>query len=143
MQKILLPVDGSESSLRAVRHAVKLAGNNDKLGVTLLYVHWVPAPYGPVAPKMGKGELEKIEREHADPALAEAEKILRDAGINFTRDVIAAWDVGLTIAGRAEELDCDAIVMGKSGGGGLTQLLLGSTANKVAQLSELPVVLVK
>lgn len=143
MKKILLPVDGSESALRAVKHVIKHAENKGELDVTLLYVHFTPVRFGSVAPELEPGEFAKIEKEDATPALAEAEKLLRDAGISFKREVRASREPAVTIAKMGDELDCDSIVMGKHGGGALSKLMVGSTAKKVAHLAETPVVLVK
>lgn len=44
MLKLLVPMDGSESALRAVDHVVKLAEANASLSVLLLYVHYEPVP---------------------------------------------------------------------------------------------------
>jgi nucleotide-binding universal stress UspA family protein len=143
MLKILLPVDGSEGAMRAVRHVAKLAEGRDDATVTLLYVHFEPAPLGGIAPNVPRERMKQIERENADPVLAEAEKLLQEAGIKFERDVQAAEFIAPMIAKRAAELGCDAIVMGAYGGGRITKALMGSTATKVVQHVEVPVTLVK
>jgi nucleotide-binding universal stress UspA family protein len=143
MEKILLPVDGSDSALRAVKHVIKHAENKGDLAVTLLYVHFTPVRFGSVGPELEPGEFAKIEKEYAAPALAEAEKLLREADISFKREVRASREPAVTIAKLADELGCDNIVMGKHGGGALSKVMVGSTAKKVAHLAETPVVLVK
>jgi nucleotide-binding universal stress UspA family protein len=47
------------------------------------------------------------------------------------------------IARRAQELGCDAIVMGSRGMGRIANLVIGSVATKVVHLTALPVTLVK
>jgi nucleotide-binding universal stress UspA family protein len=143
MKKILLPVDGSDSALRAVKHVIREAENKGELDITVLYVHFTPVRFGSVAPELAPGEFAKIEKEDAEPALAEAEKLLRDAGISFKREVRASREPAVTIAKLADELGCDSIVMGKHGGGVLSKVMVGSTAKKVAHLADTPVVLVK
>ena len=47
------------------------------------------------------------------------------------------------ITRKAEELNCDAIIMGTRGMGALGNLVMGSIATKVVHLTRLPVTLVK
>lgn len=143
MSKILLPVDGSKTALHAVQHAIQLAEGHDDMKVDLLYVHYEPVRFGAVAPQVTPKQMKEIEQEAAGPVFGEAEKLLREAGIGFEREVRAGRDVAPVIARRAEELGCDAIVMGSHGGGSLSHMLLGSTATKVAHLAKVPVTLVK
>jgi len=143
MWKILLPVDGSESSLRAVRHVAQLAKGKDDVSVTLLYVHYEPVPLGAVAASVTADQVKGIERQYADPVLGGAEGLLREAGVDFEREIRVASDIAPTIAQRAEALGSDAVVMGTHGGGPLAQALMGSTATKVVHLVKVPVTLVK
>jgi nucleotide-binding universal stress UspA family protein len=143
MSKLLLPVDGSDSAMRAVKHAIQLAKGRDDAKVNLLYVHYEPVRFGAVAPQVEPGQMKEIERQAAGSVFSEPEKLLREAGINFEHEVRAGRDVAPLIAKRAEELGCDAIVMGSHGGGSLANMLLGSTATKVANIAKVPVTLVK
>lgn len=143
MSRILLPVDGSESALHAVKHAIQLAQGRGEAKVTLLYVHYEPVHFGAVAPQVTSEQMKEIEQSAAGPVFGEPEKLLREAGIDFEREVRAGRDIARVIAKRVEELGCDAIVMGSHGGGSLAHALLGSTATKVAHLVKVPVTLVK
>jgi nucleotide-binding universal stress UspA family protein len=143
MLKIMIPVDGSESSLNAVRHVVRLKESNLSLSVMLLNVYQEPVPYGALDAQVTADRIREIEKEYTDPALAEAEKVLREAGIEYERELRVAVDIAPMIARRAEELGCDAIVMGTHGGGALARALMGSTAMKVVHLVRLPVTVVK
>ncbi|HKK03099.1 MAG TPA: universal stress protein [Gammaproteobacteria bacterium] len=143
MWKILLPVDGSESALNAVKHVVETARARDDVAVTLLYVHLEPVRFGAVAAAQEAPNIAEVEKKFAEPALAEASKLLIEAKVRYEREVHIAEDVAPMIAKRAEELDSDAIVMGTHGGGPLARALLGSTAMKVVHLAKAPVTLVK
>lgn len=143
MFKILLPVDGSDSALNAVRYVIKLAKGRDDVALTALYVHFEPVRFGAVAAPVEPPDIGKIEKEYADPAFAEATKLLREAKIEFKREMHVAEDVASMIAKRAKELDSDTIVMGTHGGGPLAQALMGSTAMKVVHLVKAPLTLVK
>jgi nucleotide-binding universal stress UspA family protein len=143
MSKILLPVDGSESALRAVQHVVQLAKGRNDMSVALLHVHYEPVRFGAVAPQVTPEQFKKIEEEAAEHVFAGAEKLLGGAQIKFEREVRVARDVAPVIAKRAEELGCDAVVMGSHSGSALADALIGSTASKVAHLVKVPVTLVK
>ena len=109
MPKLLLPFDGSESALRAVRHAISIA----------LY-------FGDISVHIATADGERSER--VDPALprpldgralgeadaipvAQAERLLRDAGVPCIREPLHGWRAD-AIARRANEVRCDGIVMG-------------------------------
>jgi nucleotide-binding universal stress UspA family protein len=141
--KILLPVDGSESSLRAVQYAAKLVEGKEDVFVTLLYVHYEPVPFGAVSALVSKAQIDAARQEHAEPVLAEAEKVLRTADVPFGRKVQVGDDIAQEIAACVEKTGSDAIVMGTYGGGRLRKALIGSTANKVVHLAKVPVTLVK
>jgi nucleotide-binding universal stress UspA family protein len=143
MWKILVPVDGSESALSAVRHAIKLAEGKSDAAVTLLYVHYTPVRYGAVAAQVTPAEIKEIERTSADAVLAEPEKLLRAANIRYEREMRVAVEIAPMIAKRAEELGSDTIVMGAHGGGALSKMLIGSTVTKVMHLTKLPVTVVR
>lgn len=143
MLKILIPVDGSEGSLNAVRHVIRLKESSTALSVILLNVYEEPVPYGAVSAQVPPERIREIEKEYTDPALAGAEKILQEARIDYERELRVAADIAPMIARRAEELGCDAIVMGTHGGGALARALMGSTAMKVIHLVKLPVTVVK
>ena len=142
MWKVLLPVDGSDCALRAVRYFIEMAAARDDVSATLLYVHYVPMRFGTVAAQVLPEDIRKMESEHAEPVMSSAETLLSEANIPFERDFRAAVDVAPTIAKRAEELGCDAIFMGAHGGGALARMLTGSTATKVVHLVKVPVTLV-
>ncbi len=142
MMKLLVPVDGSDSSLHAVEHVIRLAKENGPVSAHLLNVYDEPVRYGDVGVKMTKDQLKEAVREEGDPALATAERLLRDAGISYEREVHPG-NVPLTIARRAEDLGCDGIVMGTRGNGALANLVMGSVAMKVVHVAKTPVTLVK
>lgn len=139
--KILLPVDGSEGSLRAARHVAGLAALAPGLEVHLLSVQ-PPGDDWMVRRSFRPEELAEMEREWAEAALAPAREILEAADVN-TVEHVAQGEVPQTIVRLAEELACDQIVMGTRGQSPLGGLLLGSVATKVLHLSPLPVTLVK
>jgi nucleotide-binding universal stress UspA family protein len=130
--KILLAVDGSPQSGKAVQLASKLAAPAGTQVVVIHVIELVPT-------KMGPAELEL--REDARRLVERYAKQLADAGVNATIDVSRALSgrVGQVLVNAAADLQADLIVMGCRGRSELTSLLLGSVAHEVLQHSHCPV----
>lgn len=143
MHKVLLPFDGSEASLRAIKFVVSLRGLlSSPIRVDLLHVEGTPHNFGDFN---GAALLEHMRREltdHGNAVLDKAESELKAAKIESTR-TIAFGNAAQLIAGTAERLGSNHIIMGTTGLGSLGQLFLGSVANKVVHLAAVPVTLVK
>ncbi|GAB3550448.1 universal stress protein [Noviherbaspirillum agri] len=140
MQKILMPVDTSDSAQRAVRHAAAMARGNPALQLCLLNVQ------EPIEPRMHAqlthDEITALQAKDAERALEPLRRLLSEAGVPHSDD----WRTGpvaQTIADYARETGCDAIVMGTRGMNAIGNLVMGSTATKVIHLAHVPVTLVK
>ena len=143
MLKILVPVDGSEASLRAVDYVVnKTQRYKDGLDVHLINVQ-PPLPYGgQVSSLVGHHTIEEYHKEEGLKALEPARQKLDAAGVKYHYH-IAVGEPAEVIAQYAKEHGIEQIVMGTRGRGAVSGMLLGSVATKVLALSEVPVVLVK
>lgn len=140
--KILLPVDGSESALRAVDHLIAhSAWFSDVPEVHLLHVH-APIPIGRVQAHIGKETLQAYYLEESQALLVEAQKKLDAAG-RFHTTHIHVGQPAEVIVKMASELGCDLIVMGTHGRSGIAGLIMGSVASRVLHLATCPVLLVK
>jgi len=140
---ILIPVDGSPASLRAVDFAIKRHARNGTMALVLLYVQ----PIGSIDPA-GLSEVmppdwihEAVSQESAQ-ALKDAIDRCEGASVTF-KALTRSGQPAETIAQVAREEDVEQIVIGTRGLGGVKGLLLGSVANQVIQLAEVPVTLVK
>lgn len=142
MNKLLVPVDGSTASLRALKVAVSLARLSPNASLHLVHVHEEPLIYGEIAVYVPREKMEALQRAHSDGILDIAEAELRDSGVRHTREVLSG-PIAPTIAAHAERLGCDAIVMGRHGKTALGDLLMGSVALKVLHATRLPVMLVR
>jgi len=141
--KILLPVDGSQPSLRAVEHVIKnREWYKDVLELHLLNVQH-HMPYGHrVSSVIGHDKINEYHREEGMAALKPAMAKLDAAGLKYQYH-IGVGDAAETIAEYAREKGCDRIYMGTRGMGSVSNVLLGSVATKVIALSDVPVLLVK
>ena len=135
--KILLAVDGTAHSLDAVKCVVDHADwYREKPQVELLTVHR-PVPKLPrMGIAVGKAQIEQYYQEEGEQALAEAKKLLERAGLRFEPRILVG-DPAEVIVKHAKTAGCDVIAIGTPA------KWIGSTANKVMNLSEVPVLLVK
>lgn len=140
--KILLAVDGSAYSERAVAHVIAtVAAWREAPEIHLLYVH-PSIPVGRVQSHIGHDTLENYYREESLPHLAVAESALYTAGLVFTRH-IHVGEAADVVARVADELACDWIVMGNKGRSAVAEAVLGSVSHRVLHLAHCPVLLVK
>lgn len=140
--KMLVACDGSKTSLRAVRHAVKLAGAlSDAARISLISVHDDIA-LRHASRFVGKDAIDNYLREESETDLAAARKALDKAGIAHDM-IIRRGHVAAEIADAAARGRFDLIVMGSKGRSSLADLLVGSVATRVIELSAVPILLVK
>lgn len=141
MARILVPVDGSASALRALRHAAALAARG-RAELHLLHV-LPPMPlYGVVPATMHASQYHAACEALAQKALAPALRLVRRMRAAHRVHVVYG-DPAASIAERARRLKCGSIVMGTRGLGAVGSLVLGSVATKVIHLAGAPVTLVK
>ena len=139
--KILLPVDGSEVSLKAVRLAISLLQQGLSGSVVLANVQEPATLYEMVvAPDVEV--LERVSTAAGMDALASAETLLVNAGVVYERE-IASGDPAHTIVDIVERFACDLVIMGARGASALRSALLGSVSNEVLHAAHVPVMIVK
>lgn len=137
--RILIAVDGSKPSLKAVQKLVELADwFREPPQVELVTVH-LPVPKVGNVPK---GQLERYYREEGEAMLAAAKKKLDAAGVPYETRILVG-PVAESIVKHARERRCDLIYIGTRGMGELKSALIGSTATKVLHISDTPVLLVR
>jgi nucleotide-binding universal stress UspA family protein len=139
--RILIPVDGSDRSLAAVRYVIDtLAPADAELEIHLLNVQ--PALPSAASSFIDSGVVRDFHRDEGAKALASARQLFDKGGLRYA-DSTAVGEPAETITAYAEQRDCAGIVMATRGLGRAAGLLLGSVAHKVLQLSKVPVTLIK
>ena len=141
MLKILLSVDGSANSSRALDHVLALSAAGAQLEIHLLNVQ-LPIASGHVTLFVTQNQINQYLRDEGLKALQPARDRLDRSGVLYSYH-IGVGNVADTIAEYAKERHCDNVVMGTRGLSGWSNLLLGSVATKVLKLSPAPVTLVK
>jgi nucleotide-binding universal stress UspA family protein len=137
--KILVAVDGSKPSLKAVQLLVEHCDwYRDPSQVELVAVH-LPVPK---VANVNKAQLERYYHEEGEEMLKAAKKKLDAAGIAYQARVLVG-PVAETIVQHAKDKRCDLIYIGTRGMSELKSALIGSTATKVLHVSDTPVLLIK
>ena len=140
--KILLPVDGSENSLRAVQHVIAMKKQySEPIEVHLLNVQ-LPVASGAVKMFISQQQLNDFYRDEGVAALKDARALLDQAGVSYQHH-IGVGDLAGTITSYAKDKQCRQIVIGTRGRGSFAGALLGSVATKVVHLADIPVLLIK
>ena len=139
-EHILVPVDFSNSSARALHHARKRVAES---GGSLIIVHVVPADYGWLG--IGRDESRdldrSLQRQAADRLRAFAEE---HVGHNVAADLeVRVGQPAEEIVAAARESKCDSIVLSTRGLTGLDRYLIGSVADRVARFAPCPVILLR
>lgn len=146
MEKILVAIDGSETSDRAVLFACDLAKSFDAALLILTVAQeptLVAVPMGVMAEVEGvymtpRDVIESAAGEIVDRAAAQADV----AGVASVERLIRFGSPARTIVDTADEEGAGVIVMGRRGLGDFGALLLGSVTHKVMHIAKLPVVTV-
>ena len=140
---ILVPVDGSETSTKAVVKAVGLAKAFGSI-VTVLYVI-DPYPFTGVGADFAYGQAQYLSAAtaEANQALDEAKKVFEDAGVQVNTLLGEGHAVHEGIGRVLSSVDADLIVMGSHGRRGLEKLMLVSLSQLVLGVVHVPVLVVR
>lgn len=140
--KLLVAIDGSDNSLRALAEAVRLGGQL-KTGAELVLVnaHDDIAFRGP-SQFVGKQAVDDYLAELADHELKAAVGAAQASGLKFSVSKVRGH-VSEAILQVATGESVDMIVMGSKGRSALRDLLVGSVAQHVLSRASVPVLLVK
>lgn len=154
INNILVAIDGSENSFRAMEFALQLA---EKFGasIMLLNVFQVPMlvsqastdPMSTSTTASSSGsemkfvkDLKQIHEQMINKAVSDAKKLKPNVEVAAE---LKEGDPAVQIVETAKDENFDLIVIGHKGESRMQEFFLGSNSEKVAHLSECPVVIVK
>ena len=138
INKIMVPVDGSEYATRAARYATDMARLMDS-EILLIHCHKpFPAILGEPYFQKAINKILKKSGELLDPY----KKIVQDAGVTVT-DRILEGPAARAISEVAKIEKIELIVMGCRGRNDLEGLLLGSCTHRVLKTAPCPVLVVR
>lgn len=137
MNRILVGVDGSPESKQAAELATQLAGATGAK-LTLVYIARAAVPLGPESYALVYADWEQAEREYG-------KGVLREMTARCTRPNVPletrleGGPPAEAIADLATELKADLVAVGHRGRGRAQRFLLGSVADRLAQIAPCPV----
>lgn len=140
-RRILVPVDGSETSTRAVVAALQMAREN---GGRIRLVHALDE----LAYLSGyeySADLLKAARDQGARVLEDAQTMASSAGVPADGKLVetAGRRLGELVAEEARNWEADLVVVGTHGRRGMSRILLGSGAEQVLRMAPVPVLAVR
>lgn len=142
--RILVAVDGSDTSYLALKEAIKLANEHHSV---LRLVHVVdPTAFDAVVELPYVVEYQKLLEAAGQKVIEDCSIIVRNAGIKFEAVSIGIEHRGQQVCEAIEEQgrswQANVIVIGTHGRRGIGRLLLGSVAEGLIRIATKPVLLV-
>jgi nucleotide-binding universal stress UspA family protein len=138
--KLLVPVDGSENSLRALEAAIFLSKKLDAQITALHVMEKAPTVY--IHPQKELEELLKNFRKESERILEKCQQIGKNNRIELNM-AISEGDVASKIIQYAEKGRFDMVVMGHRGSGKFKEMVLGSVSEKVLHRTKCSVLIVR
>jgi nucleotide-binding universal stress UspA family protein len=140
-KRILVPVDGSETSTKALVAALQLAREG---GGRVRLIHTLDE----LAYLSGfevSGDLIQLARDYASKVLQDALEVAKAAGVPAESKLVegAGARLGEVVADEARAWEADLVVVGTHGRRGVSRVLLGSGAEQVLRLAPVPVLAVR
>ncbi|WP_063744693.1 universal stress protein [Paraburkholderia oxyphila] len=142
-QKILVAVDGSQSSRRAVEEAVRIAQLTHAHVRNVYVLDW--APVFPYTCHYDMAKLEEAFNRQGHESLDEAARVLTGAGVDTDSELVKTQSMTEDVAARLQRYVAhyqpDLVVMGTHGYRGARRAILGSVAERFLRFSTCPVIL--
>jgi len=140
---ILVPVDGSSTSARALQEALGLA-RQQTAELELVYV-MEDVLFLENEAYINYDEVRKSARSEGEKTLAQAQAVVREAGMMATQRLLEARGerIASVIIEEARRWPADLIVIGTHGRSGFSRILFGSVAEGVVRTAHIPVLLVR
>ncbi len=140
-KRILVPVDGSETSGKALAAAIGLA-REGKGQIHLLHCVDDLAYMGAYD---YTGSVINLVREDATKLLGEAVEACRAAGVDAVSTFIdtPGLRLGDTVAKQARDWGADLVVVGTHGRRGVDRLVMGSGAEQIIRMAPIPVLVIR
>ena len=136
-KKILVPIDGSKYSEKALQRACEIVNAFDSK-IILLYVVEKSLPIN----LLDRKEYLKILQKFGNKTLEKANNVLLKKGIT-AKTFLKEGNIVAEIEKVVKKEKCDLIIVGNKGLGSITRFLLGSISNKLAQSSSCSLLIIK
>ena len=142
-KKIVVPIDGSGWSERAIPHAVDIAHSNNS-ELILLHVFKPPAHefVGEISLAHQEDQLLQL-REEAKQYLMAVRNKIRSEKVTVRVQFIEGTGVAGIICDYINSENVDLVVMSSHGRTGISRLIFGSVANQVMEAVHIPVLIIR
>lgn len=138
--KILIPVDGSDCAMDAVRHALALVGVGLRARFVVANVQ-SPANLYELVVAHDPQVLQQVSEAAGRDLMKPAVQLLQAAGLQVEQDV-ATGDPAHTLIELVERHGCDAVILSAHGSSGY-RTQLGAVAHELLQIAPVPVTVVR
>ena len=135
--KILVPLDGSKYSEKALLHACDL-GKSYHANLVLLYVVEKSFPIN----LLDRKEYLEILRKFGNKVLVKGQEITTNKGID-SKIILKEGNITNEITKLAKNEKCNLIIVGNKGLGATARFLLGSVSNKLVNNSPCSILIIK
>ena len=135
-KKVLVPVDFSVESIKAVDDVLEMADSNALVHL----VHVAPDLDVTTPGVVWESISDEVQRKHVLKTFATTFADEKYQGVTYH---VAFGDAGRGIVEHAEQMNADVIVMPSHGRTGFRRLLIGSVAERVLRLAHLPVMVLR
>lgn len=138
--KVLVPIDGSDNSFRALDAALLLSEN---LGAKVTAIHVMEEiPVLHIQSEKLLRQLLDAYKKERQVILTKCSEIATSKGLSINTKLLQG-NAGSTILDVCEKEKYDLIVMGSRGMGKFRELVLGSVSNKIVHHSSCPVMIIR
>ncbi|SDM45020.1 universal stress protein [Polaromonas sp. JS666] len=144
-KRILIPVDGSDTSTKALVAGLQMARET---GASVRLVHFVNEmaylsgidPYGSYS-----ADLAGMMREGGAKVLADAMAVAQSASVEVSQVLLEEPGnrLGEAVATAARQWGADLVVVGSHGRRGIGRVLMGSGAEQILRLAPVPVLVIR
>ena len=142
MDTIVVGVDNSEASTRAVEFAVDRAQKNHWKIILVHVIPWTPFSFQTASENEHRHRERQREIEAAtEQVIAPMAEIADRSGV-VHEDIVRHGKASETILDISTEADAVHIIVGRTGDSGLRDAVFGSVANRLAQHANVPVTVV-
>ena len=143
-QRILAPIDGSETAQRAFAYALELAR---EVGAELIPIFVIVVPTAAYeAPGSDPSIVRDALQAQGECLKTDSDALMRRENVKGATRVVEGFQPGGDVAERILEeagaTGCDLIVMGTHGRRGVKRFMLGSVAERLVRMSCCPVLLI-
>lgn len=145
-KKILLPIDGSKNSEKAIKHAISIADNEAE--IFILFATDSKSLTSIPEEAFDKEDFEeyeehgKIATEHVDKLIHEINDELNTGKTIKTEPIIVEGNPTKIIVKAIEKKEADVVLIASSGKNPIDKFLIGSITEKIIQDATVPVIVI-